>query len=360
MNTSSKTSSKYQQCYQEILQYITVRQLKEGDKLPTEQQLTEMLGVSRITVRRAVSALEESGIVRKIQGSGTFLALSPTQSHTIKHVPMILPRDANDLELLNAIQGADKCLSEHGCYLTPHFIHTSAEEERRILSQLIDRGTRCVMLFPYDESQNQDYYSRLERSGVQLIFLDRISPHVSGCFVGCDNVKGGYLATSHLLRQGYRRIALLGRMPRTEAAGLAMRLLGYQDALEEYGIEFREEYVSFTEIGSTVAASLNRLLSLPERPDAIFCVNDLTALDAIRELEAVHLRVPEDIALIGFDNSCILKGAPLGLSTIDQSFYDIGYEAAQIACDILEGKLTYHIHKILPVSLIVRNTTPKK
>lgn len=360
MEIQKGTESKYQQCYQAILHYIAAQHMKEGDKLPTEQQLTEMLKVSRITIRRAVSALEENGIVRKVQGSGTFLTLPPSETHAVKHIPLILPRDTDDLELLNAIQGADRFLSEHGRYLTTHFVHTSAEEERKIISQLVDSGMKCLMLFPYDESQNQSFYSELDRSGVRLIFLDRISPHVSGCFVGCDNVKGGYLATNHLLRQGYRKIAVLGRMPRTEATSLSQRLLGYQDALAEYGIAYQEEYISFTESGSSISASLNRLLSLPHRPDAIFCANDLTALDAVPELEAASLRVPQDIALIGYDNSCILQRIPLALSTINQSFYDIGYEAAQIACSILDGNLNYNIHKILPVTLVARDTTPVK
>lgn len=349
---------KYQKCVDQIIKYISDNSLSEGDKLPPEPKLTEIFQVSRITVRRAIDDLEQQGIVKKIQGSGTFVKFShPKEPAAVKYLHFVLSENTNDGELLKTIRGADKFLSEHSYYLRTHFTYGDAEKERNSILELSAGGETCIMIFPKKELINCRFYQEMERKGMRFVFLDRMPPCVSGNLVQCDNVKGGYLATSHLIQQGYKKIAFFSRRPKSDASTLPQRLLGYQNALEEYGMPYRSEFVTFVPHEEETKSYFEKIITLDDHPDAFFCASDTTAVEIMYYLEKNSFSIPKDIAVIGFDNSSILQRLPFSLSTIEQSFYDLGYQAAKTAYDIIEKKLPYNIQKTLPVKLIARKST---
>lgn len=352
--------AKYRLCCDEILQYIKRNSLSPGDRLPTEPQLTEMLGVSRITVRRAVSELEARGLLKKVQGSGTFLTAPASRSLPLSSIPLIIPGDRTDSALLSLIQGAGECLAQFDCRVVSYFAHYGGEDEKKILTQLYAEGARCVMVFPADDRVNRHLFPQLERQGMEIVYLGRKPTYASGSFVGPDDVSGGYQAVSHLISRGYSRIAFLSASPAATAHSISGRLLGYRQALEENGLPFDQSYVRCVEDGESFADVLAQLMALQPRPDAFFCVNDITAVELMYRLEPYQLPGRPRTAVIGFDNSSILKSLPFSLSTIEQSFYSMGYEAAGIAAGILTDKPSCAIHKILPVKLIIGQTTPQK
>lgn len=360
MSESKHPQAKYQLCCDEIMQYIQRNHLAEGDRLPTEPQLTQMLGVSRITVRRAVSELEAAGILKKVQGSGTFLAAPPSRQLSQASIPLVIPGDSTDNALLSLIQGAGDCLAQFGCRTANYFANYGGGDERRILSQLAAEGTKCVLIFPSDDRVNRHLFPTLEQQGMDFVYMGRKPTYASGSFVGPDDVSGGYQAANHLIRRGYSRIVFLSSSPASVAHSIPHRLLGYRQALEEHGISFDERYVRCIEEGENFADVLSQLMSLEPKPDAFFCVNDVTAVELMYRLEPYQVPGQPRLAVIGFDNSSILRSLPFALSTIEQSFYTMGYEAARTAVQILTDKPPFAVHKVLPVKLIDRETTPPK
>lgn len=351
-------NSKYQKCYNAILKYIDTQKLAAGDKLPTEQQIMDMLQVSRITVRRALAELEQKGLVSRVQGSGSFVqkkAESPVGMDA--YIPLVLPGDMREPTFLTIIRGAEDYLEKHSLWLTTHFAHGDEENERKVITQLAASGAKCIMIYPTHGTGNEKFFRKMQEKEIEFVFLDRISPFISGNLVQCDNVTGGYEATSHLLKQGYRRICFFCPTPITEASSLEQRLDGYRIALKEHEIPWREEYVVCVSGGQEEEACFEQLQSLPEPPDAYFCANDFTAVFILRCLEKRNIPVPDKVGVIGFDNCGALQHFPFTVSTMQQPYYEIGYEAAKLTCDIFEGNLSGYVHKIIPVKLIEGDST---
>lgn len=145
--------------------------------------------------------------------------------------------------------------------------------------------------------------------------------------VHCDDRQGAYLATQHLLAQGRRRIAMISGP--IDSMPMSNRLMGYQRALFEEGLAFDpgKLLIGDWQMESGYAL-MRRLLDAPERPDAVFAQNDAMALGALRAVQDSGLRIPEDIALVGFDNEMSAYTTP-ALSTVDPLFEAIGRRALE-------------------------------
>ncbi|MEC3978522.1 LacI family DNA-binding transcriptional regulator [Amycolatopsis sp. H20-H5] len=139
--------------------------------------------------------------------------------------------------------------------------------------------------------------------GVPLVMLGEHAIDVPIDHIAIDNVLAAKTAVRHLIETGRRRIAAIGQNPHRGTA--ALRLAGYRAALTEAGLPMRDELVAtaMTYHRSDGAQAMETLLALPEPPDAVFCFNDLLAIGALRTATERGLRVPEDVALVGFDNT---------------------------------------------------------
>lgn len=359
----NRDETKYEMVVSYLLNYIAEHQLKAGDKLPTEMYLVNELGLSRITVQRALRELQQQGIVNRMQGKGTYVserAKRVEADKEIQFIPFVLTNDNAYTGALDYIQGADAYLSSHSYYLTVHASHRNSEEECKVIRRLVEDGARCIIVQPFTSSENYPFYFQMMQTGVDFVFVDRKPQNLVANFVMCDNITGGYQAARHLIGCGAKRIGFISNEPRTTAQSLEQRLTGYQMALGEAGFPFEERYVRFSGENQDVKGLVQELLDLPEPPDALFCVNDITAVEALNYLQSVNVRVPDDMKIIGFDNLTITQNAAVPISTIEQPFFQIGYEAARIARKLVIGERDYVAQEILPVQLLERMSTGKK
>ncbi len=172
-------------------------------------------------------------------------------------------------------------------------------------------------------------------------------------YVDVDNVHGGRRATEYLIERGHRRIATIAG-PLTMPAGVD-RLQGYRDAMAAAGLEEQAvEEGNFTADGG--AAAMQRIMDRPgERPDAIFAASDLMARGALQVLARAGLRVPEDIAIMGFDDSPVATSVKPQLTTMRQPSFQQGEKMASTLVGILAGESPRHI-TILDTELIVRES----
>jgi LacI family transcriptional regulator len=172
-----------------------------------------------------------------------------------------------------------------------------------------------------------------------------------------DNEEGAYQLVTYLLNKGYRKIILINgkvRGPVTLA-----RTLGYKKALREYGVDFNEEYVWFGYYKSNwgeeaVKLILERKLSF----DALFCGNDLIAIGAIKALKNAGFVIPDDVGVVGFDDIYVAKMVDPELTTVRQPNYEMGYKAAELLLEVLDGSKQNVIRDIkLQTELVVRKST---
>jgi DNA-binding LacI/PurR family transcriptional regulator len=171
-------------------------------------------------------------------------------------------------------------------------------------------------------------------------------------YVDVDNVRGGHDATTYLIERGHRNIATITG-PLTMPAGVD-RLQGYRDALRAWDLPEGEVVDgNFTADGG--ADAMRTILAAGERPDAIFIASDLMARGALTVLASAGLRVPEDIAIMGFDDSPVATSVTPQLTTMRQPSFAQGERMATVLLDLLAGRHPRHV-TILETELVVRES----
>ena len=223
--------------------------------------------------------------------------------------------------------------------------------ERRYLSRLsgtLADGTVLVTPTVADVSLNQP-----------VVAVDPQTGASSFPTFASQNFEGALAATRHLLELGHRRIGFLGGRRDLESAKARER--GYRAGLEEAGIEFDPVLVlegGFKE--ATSEAPARQLLSLPQRPTAIFAANDLSAIQTMRTATALGLSVPHDLSVIGFDNVPESATTDPPLTTVDQSIQGLGFAAVRTLIELIERpelRQEAPAHVALPTTLVVRGST---
>jgi len=203
---------------------------------------------------------------------------------------------------------------------------------------------------------NEPELTELVASGFPAVAIDTqlFGPRAS--FISSDNVGGAAAAVRHLAELGRKRIAYVGAWG-PEPVDIDRRL-GYESALGERGLELREEYVVHAGWLNGPAHDLTRqLLELPEPPDAIFCASDVMAIGAMLAIEEAGLRIPEDVAVAGFDDSDYASIAVPSLTSVRQNLVGLGTAAVEAVLRMLDSPDSPPPTSVLPVELVVREST---
>jgi DNA-binding LacI/PurR family transcriptional regulator len=178
-------------------------------------------------------------------------------------------------------------------------------------------------------TQSHAHFQRVVDRGIPLIFFNRVCEELEVPKVIVDNYRAAYTAVEHLVEQGCRRIALLAGPSGLHISN--QRLLGYLDALRTNGLPLREELISHSDFTHEEATRQTKaLLGLPEPPDGIFAVSDRLAISAMTVVKARGLKIPEEVALVGFNNDPVASLVSPSLSSVDQDAFEIGKTAAQL------------------------------
>jgi DNA-binding LacI/PurR family transcriptional regulator len=199
-------------------------------------------------------------------------------------------------------------------------INTRALAANRVAGMLVSTS---------QETTNFDHLTTVVRQGIPLVLFDRIVEDMPVCKVIVDDSAGAYAAVTHLLSRGRKRIAHLAG--RSSLYVSRKRREGYEAALRDHGLPLRSEYiVSGGYHEEDGRAGAEQLFSQVEPPDAIFTINDPVAIGAFMYLREHGLRIPEDVALVGFSNNPITTLVQPPLTTVNQPAFDIGRTAASL------------------------------
>jgi len=232
------------------------------------------------------------------------------------------------------------------------------EIERQEIRTLLRRGID-VLLIASCQPNLRNFYELGDERTPYLLF-DRNFPHLVAHFVGSDDVKVGEMATNHLLGTGRSRIAhIAGR----NTSPSYDRLRGFRNAMAEHPSPVPDDYVivcdaHMEERGDKIGYdAMQKLLALKERPDAVFCYNDMTAIGAIEATIAAGLRVPEDIAIIGCGNMPYNDYLRIPLSSIDHGTAELGRLAGELALELVANPEQPPKSILVPPRLVVRAST---
>src|SRR5690606_1217875 len=205
-------------------------------------------------------------------------------------------------------------------------------------------------------SQTNETLDRLLAKGVPVVLVDREIPDLDVDLVLTDNKHAGYLATRHLIEQGHTRIACVTGPAHVHPS--SRRVVGYQEALQEAGLPLQEEYILPGDFSAQSGWEATRtLLALPQPPSAIFLCNDLMAIGGLRAAAEAGFAVPQDLAIMGFDDIELASFTNPTLSSISQPKAEMGAIAMQMLLEQIEGKRSEPRQEILQPALIVRRST---
>lgn len=231
----------------------------------------------------------------------------------------------------------------------------SADKELEYLRQAREKRTDGILLYPVQADAR--YLEEVKRSSAPIVFLNRHTDDPSFDYVMNDNVHGAYLAASHLIQKGHKKIAYVCAKPKASTG--QERIAGCRMAMKEAGIPPDSLELLFCEENIESSYRLVKELVTREKPpSSIFMWDDRLAVSAIKAIREARLRIPEDVAVVGYDDIEIAAYLYPPLTTVRQPSHQIGEIAARILLNKLESETSPSIQKIvLKPELVIRETT---
>lgn len=328
--------------------------------MPTLEEIAKLARVSRSTISRVINndpnvsettrqrVLE---VIRQVnfQPNRAARSLAGGRSRMLGLViPMGVARLFTDPYFPLLIQGVTSACNARD--YTVMLWLAEPEYERRMISQIVNNGLIDGIIVS-SMLVDDPMVKTLSQSGLPFILIGRHPTDQCVCYVDVDNQSSARDAVAFLHRSGRRRIATITG-PQNMMVGID-RLEGYQQALRERGILPDSALIvdgDFTEEGGYEAA--RRLI--PHKPDAIFAASDQMAVGALRALAQAGLRVPEDVALMGFDDMPFAARTSPPLTTMRQPIHRLGSTAVETLIDLVENPGTPARRIILPTELVIR------
>ncbi len=271
-------------------------------------------------------------------------------------IGVVVPK-LNSYFMATVIAGMEKVTNQHGYGLIISQSQESGKQEISCISTLFNSRVDGILISLAFDTDTLDHFDILFDKDIPVVFFDRVAD-CHGCMkVVIDNYKAGYEATAHLLSRGCKSIVHFGGNLLRNVYDDRFR--GYRQALIDHGIEFNQEMVLISDLTRESAKVLTRKVrNMNPRPDGLFAANDTSAVAAIVELQKSGIRVPDDIAVVGFNNEPISQVIQPNLTTVDYPAREIGEIATKSLINKLNnsesGKLST---LVLKHSLIIRQSS---
>jgi len=305
--------------------------------------------VAEATRHRVERAIEELSFVR----NGTARQLREGRSRTIG----LIVHDVANPFFTDVARGVEDAANDVGCAVILCNSDGSEEKENRYLRVLEEQRVAGILITPVGPNPRQLEGVRA-RSG-SVVLLDRQSPTPDQCSVAVDDVRGGDLGVAHLLALGHKRIGLVNGPTRVRQC--ADRRTGALRALRSASLDPKSALFEITIPRLDFRGgeqAVETLLAASDRPTGVFCNNDLMAIGVLRGLSKAGVRVPDDIALVGYDDIEFAALSSVPLTSIRQPRYELGYTAAQLLLSEAEdGPAHEHQQIMFQPELVIRESS---
>jgi LacI family transcriptional regulator len=263
--------------------------------------------------------------------------------------------------ITSVLSGIEKITTEAGYNLIITHSSESFEKEIENANNLYHKRVDGIIASLAFNTTDLDHFKQFEEKHIPVIFFDRVDESGNYPKVIIDNYKGGYQATQHLIDQGCKRIAMVTATLQRNV--YSQRHKGYMEALEKNNIPYKKDYVLVKDLSdqSGIEAAL-QILKMKPMPDGLFITNDYSAAVCMHKLKEHGIRIPEDIAIVGFNNDSICNVVDPQLTTIDYPGIEIGEITARNLINHLKGVSNINgiNTNIVRSDLIIRKSSLKK
>ena len=316
---------------------------KSSEKFHTIKELSQIYSVSDITSRRVLDELSQAKLIKKIQGKGSFVVKSSFDRVINLVVPQKakMPNLQNDIIYMEMLRGIiSECEDEHVKLITSSSPPATCVGERKL-----------ILLIHEDE----DMFRSFNRDEYVCVHAHTCEPIEGISTIRSDYEYGAYLAVSHLLSLGHRRIGFItGRMSKWSS----LRFDGYHKAFKEMGVNFDLQLIKETNASKEQdEQAIIELLSLPKPVTAVFTVNDLRALHLLEYCQENSVKVPDDLAVAGFDNVYESSVSSPPLTTVDTFWRKHGKKSVELLLDLASQETPETTDIVLQPELLIREST---
>lgn len=359
-----RTEPKYITIKNDLKKSIEKEDFIIGSKIPSEANLRTTYGVSRHTIRQAISELVNEGYLYKQQGAGTFVSseyktqLSSDEGKRIGVITTYL----SDYIFPSIIRGIEEELSHRNYSLMLSSTRNNVDNERISLDNMLDQDVDGLIIEPTKSNllnPNLNYYLDLIEQKKPLVMLNASYEELELPVVAIDDVKASLIATEHLIELGHTKI---GMITKTDDVQGKNRLKGYLKALYNTGLSYNSDHIIRfdTESKPYIADKIVSLLKLEDLPTAFVTYNDDIAVSLIKEIHRSGKNCPDDFSVVSHDNSFYSYVFPsIKLTSVNHPKEELGKAAAEWIIDSIENNTKVKKSVIFDPELIIGTSTKR-
>jgi DNA-binding LacI/PurR family transcriptional regulator len=337
------------------------------DKKPvTIKDIARMLGISKSTVSRALIGRSDIhaetknkilALAKKLNYEPNTLAINLKQQKT-NTIGVIIPETINRF-FARSVGGIQRVADMAGMNVMICQSNESYMAEKNNLHSLLSSRVDGLLVAISRETDRTDHFRPILERGIPLVFFDRICEDVGASQVFTDNAEIALEGTEHLISQGCKRIAFMAGPQHLFTS--RNRLKGYIDALKKHNFPILESNIIHSHYRSNKIEEYARyLINLPQRPDAVFAINDYAAIEIMHVMKKSGLRIPDDVAILGFNNENMCRFVEPSLSSIDHPASDMGAAAAEILINHIRHQDLKPERRLIKSKLVIRDSTTRK
>ncbi|WP_462409483.1 substrate-binding domain-containing protein [Neobacillus sp. Marseille-QA0830] len=360
--------AKYIIIKEKIKDWIFSGEIKPGDKIYSENEMMKMFNVSRHTIRQAIGDLVHEGWLYREQGAGTFCSTrltkesSPVPSFeqkTGKNIGVITTY-ISDYIFPSIIRGIESYLTEKGYTLSLACTNNDTDKEKQCLQMMLNRNIDGLIVEPTKSSNfnpNIQYYLELEQNNIPYLMINQFYSQLMPPHIVINDENGGYMATEHLIKLGHEKI--LGLFKTDDLQGVN-RMKGFIRAFREHGVTVPPDSLFTYNTEERYVQLIQRLkgvINNSSRPTAIVCYNDELAIHVLELLRNLGLSVPDDISIVGYDDSFLAEATDTKLTTVAHPKMQMGMDAAKWIISAVENTGNIPQSVVYEPELIIRGST---
>jgi len=331
-------------------------------KTITLKEIAQKAGVSVATVSRALNHPEklDSETLEKIKQvikNTNYIPNRVAQRLRTKKSPRkligVLLADIQNPFYIDILRGIEEIAYSLGFTIFIGEFSQESDKEKMYLEKMKSELIDGLIVAPSSEEDPE--VIKIIKGGLPVVCVDRTLKNVPVDAVLVDNKKGAFEAVEFLIQRNYKKIAYIGGLPQIPTT--IQRKEGYEEALKKYNIPINPEFIQLGDSKIESGKKLTeKLLKLPNPPDALFTGNNLLTLGALETIYKFNLKIPNDIAIIGFDDMPWAEFFNPPLTAVRQPGYEIGKRAAELLFQRLMEPNRPHIKLILETQLIIRKS----
>ncbi len=332
----------------------------------TIKDIAEKLNISPSTVSRALKDHPDiseatkkavKALAEELNYEPNAIALSLLSSRS-NNIGLIIPEIVHYF-FSQVISGIEDVANDAGYHIIICQSNESYSREVRNVQALLSSRIEGLLLSVSKETRNLDHLNNLQKKNIPIIFFDRVPFNYKADHVVINDFKGAYMAVKHLIKQGCRHIAHLGT---SKDMGIGReRYNGYIQALKDQNLPVNEDLIFECDTYKAARLVTRKLVHGSHPVDGIFAVNDRTAIGALQTAKECGIKIPKEMAIVGFSNGIYSNMTDPPLTTVEQYGYKMGQDAMNMLLDRLFAKENYPaVRKVIEPELIIRGSSSER